>query len=139
MPFIQWDDSFVTGVRQFDEHHRHLMDLLNKTYDDFICEAPDENLKVVLEELIDYTGYHFAAEETWMREQSYPKLAEHKYEHEKFARNVLALQNEFQSGKTSISLDVLKFLKRWLKDHILESDASYSHFMFAKAEQAPSA
>ncbi len=128
MPFIQWDQSFVLGVQQFDEHHQHLVGLINKTYDDFICGAPDETLEVVLTELSDYAGYHFAAEENWMREHSYPHLAEHKIEHGKFAKSVLEFQAAFHDGKASISLEVLTFLKRWLKNHIFESDAAYARF-----------
>jgi hemerythrin len=129
MPFIQWEEGFVTGVGQFDEHHRHLVGLLNKTYDDFICGAPDEDLGVILDELVEYATYHFGAEENWMRDISYPKLSEHKNEHDSFFKKIVAFQNEFHSGKTGISLDVLTFLKRWLKDHILESDAAYGQFI----------
>jgi len=128
MPFIQWDQSFEIGVQQFDEHHQHLVGLINKTYDDFICGAPDESLEFVLEELVVYAGYHFAAEENWMHEHSYPHLADHKIEHDKFAKTVLEFQAAFLDGKAGISLEVLTFLKRWLKNHIFESDAAYARY-----------
>jgi hemerythrin len=126
MPFVQWGAEFVTGIQQFDEHHQHLVELLNKTYDDFICGAPDENLGVILNELVEYARYHFTAEEAWMQEHSYLKQQEHKNEHEKFSRSIVNFQNAFQSGNVNITLEVLTFLKRWLHNHILESDAGYA-------------
>jgi hemerythrin len=129
MPFIEWDISFAIGVQQFDEHHQHLMRLLNKAYDDFICAAPDENLGFILKELIDYAGYHFKAEEDLLLKNSYAKLNEHKGEHELFSQSILKFQNDFHCGKAFISLDVLTFLKKWLHTHILESDAEYGRFI----------
>jgi hemerythrin len=128
MPFIEWDQSFVTGVQQFDEHHKHLVGLINKTHDDFICGAPDESLEVILSELVSYAGYHFTAEETWMLEHSYPQMTEHKNEHAKFTKTVLEFQAAFHERKANISLEVLTFLKRWLNNHIFESDAAYGRF-----------
>ncbi len=67
MPIIEWNEQFVLGVPEFDEHHQHLVMLLNKTYDDFINGASKETLSLILDELIDYATYHFAAEEHWMK------------------------------------------------------------------------
>ncbi|OGU15508.1 MAG: hypothetical protein A2076_12620 [Geobacteraceae bacterium GWC2_53_11] len=129
MPFVEWDTSFNTGITQFDEHHQHLVDLLNKTYDDYILGAPDDAFGAVLTGLIEYAGYHFDAEASWMREHSYPKLTEHLREHDSFVLKATRFQQDFQNGNVSISLDVLTFLKTWLKHHILESDADYGRFI----------
>lgn len=129
MPFVEWNTSFNTGIGEFDEHHHNLVNLLNKTYDDYICGAPDEAFGPILAQLIEYAGYHFAAEDAWMREHSYPQQAEHTLEHDSFIQKITQFQQEFQSGSTNISLDVLTFLKTWLKHHILETDAGYSRFI----------
>lgn len=129
MPFVEWDTSFNTGIAEFDEHHHYLVDLLNKTYDDYIFGAPDEAFADVLTGLVEYAGYHFAAENAWMREHSYPKEAEHTQEHDSFIQKITQFEQDFQNGNSSISLDVLTFLKTWLKHHILESDADYSRFI----------
>jgi hemerythrin len=133
MPFIQWEESFSTGIKQFDDHHRHLVVLLNTTYDNIICEAPYESLGGILDELVDYTIFHFGAEEAWFVANSYSKLSEHKREHENFFQKILVLQDDFHKRKVSISLDVLNLLKNWLRDHILKSDADYGHFTLNRA------
>jgi hemerythrin len=128
MPFIQWEESFSTGIKQFDDHHRHLVDLLNHTYDGIISESPYELLGDVLDELVDYTIFHFGSEEAWLIANSYPKLTEHKREHERFFQKVQMLQDGFHGGKVGISIDLLTLLRNWLKDHILVSDADYGRF-----------
>jgi len=133
MPFIQWEKSFNTGIKQFDDHHRHLVDLLNTTYDNIICQAPYERLGSILDELIDYTIFHFGSEEAWFIANSYPKLAEHKREHESFFQKVQVLQDDFHVGKSSISIDMLMLLRNWLRDHILVSDAEYGCFRTEKS------
>ncbi|NTV48416.1 MAG: hemerythrin family protein [Geobacteraceae bacterium] len=133
MPFVNWDESFETGIKQFDAHHQHLVGLLNKAYDDFICAAPDENLGFIIYELIDYTIYHFTAEEDEMQKHSYPNLVEHKQEHDSFVQRVSGLKDAFDKGNRHLSLEVLTYLKIWLKHHILESDAEIGRFLSVKA------
>jgi hemerythrin-like metal-binding protein len=132
MPFIQWEESFETGIKQFDDHHQQLVDLLNTTYDNIICQAPYERLGNILDELVDYTIFHFGSEEAWLIANSYPKFYEHKREHESFFQKVQVLQDGYHDGKISISIDMLTLLRNWLKDHILVSDAEYGRFRSEK-------
>jgi hemerythrin len=39
---------------------------------------------------------------------------------------VAKLQADFRSGKMTVSLDLMKFLKSWLTSHILENDKKYA-------------
>lgn len=133
---MEWNNTFATGIKQFDRDHKRLVSLLNKSYDDFIFGAPDDNVGIVLNELVSYAGYHFTAEEVWMQENSYPKLAEHKNEHDNFTQNVKELQTGFNNGKGQISLDVLTFLKRWIRNHMLETDAGLGVFLNSKSKSS---
>ena len=128
MSLIEWDKKFELGIQQIDEHHKHLVSLLNKTYEFVTCDAGNHTLEAVLVELIDYASYHFAAEERWMKAHDYPKLPQHEAEHERFTKRVEQIQKDFFSGKTELTLDVLVFLKNWLSFHILSTDAEYGRF-----------
>ena len=132
MPFIEWENSFELGIEKFDDHHRHLVSLINKIYDDYTTEAPSEEVGAVLEKLIDYASYHFITEELWMDKQNYPKRDEHSEEHEKFCRTVIEMKNEYNQGKMNLSLDILIFLKNWLTDHILKTDSEYGVYIASK-------
>lgn len=128
MSFLEWDKNFELGIEQFDGHHKHLVALLNETYDIFTCGGKREALGAVLDKLIDYATYHFAAEEQWMGLQGYDGLTHHREEHTRFSHRVVEIQCDFQKGKTHLSLEVLTFLKNWLSDHILKSDADFGRY-----------
>jgi len=128
MPVMEWDDSFALGINQFDEHHKHLIDLLNMAFDGFTCRLDRDELVVILDDLVDYAMYHFAAEEYWMEVNEYPRVAQHREEHEIFTIKVAAFQNDFLNRKTSLSLEVVQFLMSWLTNHILETDGDYGRF-----------
>ena len=129
MPLLQWDTAFELGIEQFDEHHKHLVMLLNEVYDDFTGGGNAERLGIVLDRLLDYAVYHFMAEEEAMAVSGYPKLARHRKEHRKFTANVLKLKEDFRNGKALLLNEVLAFLRNWLTDHILHADADFGRFV----------
>lgn len=128
MPIVNWDDRFKVGNKEVDEHHQHLVGLLNKTYDYLTSAAPIEKLKEVVKELDDYATYHFTCEEHWMLESSYPHFADHKREHETFREKIGELQRQ---GETEghFSLTLLIFLINWFTTHILSTDSNYHHYV----------
>jgi hemerythrin len=128
MPILEWNKDFELGIKQFDEHHQHLVALLNKTGEIFTGGASQEAIGEILDKLIDYATYHFAAEEQWMTAHGYDGLAEHHNEHVRFSLKVVEIQKDFHDGRTRLSMEVLLFLKNWLTDHILKTDAEYGRF-----------
>jgi len=129
MPIVEWNDRFVLGVQQFDEHHQHLVGLLNSAYDDFTADASAESVDAILDELVDYATYHFAVEEHWMREQSYPDVAEHAEEHERFVGRLTQMMKDLRQNKNLLMLEVITFLHNWLIEHILKVDAEYGRYI----------
>ena len=134
MSFMKWLPSFELGIEEFDEHHKHLVHLLNMTYDGLSYGAEHDELGAVLDELIGYAMYHFAAEEHWMKMHEYPVLLEHIGEHEKFCKRIVTVQNDFHRGKSNLGIEVVQFLNSWLADHILETDAEYGRFVSKRVE-----
>lgn len=128
MALIEWQDSFNTGIPPIDGHHRHLVKLLNNSYDSVICGAPQESIRATLTELTDYALYHFVTEEFWMSQNSYPGLAAHILEHDLFTSRLREIGEDFAAGKNSLTLEVLLFLRDWLSDHILASDADFGRY-----------
>lgn len=132
MPIVAWDDCLLTGLATVDEHHRHLVELLNKTYDNFVEKGSEAGMGNVLEELIDYATYHFAHEEQMMADTAYPDRAVHLLEHERFAGRVREIHRDFVAGSIPISLEVISFLKNWLINHISNTDSKFGAFAAAK-------
>lgn len=128
MALMLWDPSFELGIHEFDEHHKQLVHLLNLSYDSFCFEAEHNELGAVLDELVDYATYHFAAEEHWMEACNYPGKSQHFEEHGRFSGRIVEIRNDFHIRKAHLNLEVMQFLKNWLIDHILKTDAAYAQF-----------
>lgn len=129
MQKLEWSDKYLLGVKEFDEDHEHLFDLIIKSCDLIENTAPHARIEMILDELFEYAAYHFAAEEEWMNDHSYPKLSEHIAEHDIYRKKVAAFQNDFLAGKASPKLHLFSFLTEWLANHILETDFQYARFI----------
>ena len=128
MPLMKWYKNYELEIKVIDDHHKHLLGLLNKVFDDFTSGVSQESLCVVLDQLVDYTKYNFATEEHWMLVHEYPGLAKHLEEHEIFTNRVVAIQNKFHNAETNLFPEVLQFLQNWISYHILKTDAEYGRF-----------
>ncbi|MBJ6798770.1 bacteriohemerythrin [Geomonas propionica] len=122
MPIVTWDGTLAVGHDMIDQHHEHLLELLNKTYDEFCEQKSKQGLEAVLDELIDYATYHFGQEELLMEQTDFPGKEEHLREHAYFARRVGEIQKDILAGTGHLSLEVISFLRNWLVNHISQKD-----------------
>jgi len=107
------------GVPLVDEDHKKLVSMVNELFSACFAGVGDEAVSAILDKVIDYTQYHFAHEEEFLRERASPSLEPHAEEHRKLTEQVLAIR---QQGASALSEDVLEFLRDWLTHHILETD-----------------
>jgi len=128
VPIMEWQETFRIGISQFDDHHQHLVGLLNSTYDNFVKGLPAEDVATVLNALVDYADYHFKAEEQWMLANNYPYLDRHASEHKGFEAKVAEMHRDYGEGKETI-LGILTFLVDWLSEHIFVTDADLGRFV----------
>jgi len=137
MAIFTWEDRFLTRVLQIDQHHLHLVSLLNNLHEDFISHASIDRLNALFFELIDYATYHFSAEEQLMQEHSYPGITTHKSEHALFAKEVAEIHGNHLKRQQPLFLEILVFLQNWLTSHILKSDVALGRFLASKAFGEP--
>jgi hemerythrin-like metal-binding protein len=124
--FIEWNDTYATRIDEIDGHHKKLIELLNRSYVLIMQEAEQTELSQLLDELIDYAGYHFAAEEHIMRQHHYSDLDRHVIAHFSFINSVLSFRKEMNQGRNYLSIEIFDFIKNWLLDHILKVDSEMS-------------
>ena len=120
--FVEWNNAFSVKIDLIDGHHKKLIDLLNRSYLLIMQEAGQEQLSRLLEELIEYAQYHFAAEEELMKRHQYQDLEKHVIEHFSFINKVLSLRKELSEDKRYLSIEIFDFIKEWLLHHILNVD-----------------
>jgi hemerythrin len=133
MPLMEWNDRMSVGVEIFDNEHKKLVGLLNTLFDAIQVGKGKEALAKILDELIDYTKNHFAHEEQLMTKHGYQDLSAHMKEHDDLAKQVLEVQRKYHAGSTStLSMEVMNFLKNWLIKHIQGTDKKYGPFLKGK-------
>jgi hemerythrin len=132
MALLNWKNEYSVNIKEIDDQHRRLVDMINELHEAMVQQKAKEALGSVLSKLVNYAATHFATEERLMQGNGYPEYAEHKEKHEKMTAKVLALQKEWQAGRTTLGIEVSQFLKDWLDKHILGTDKKYAPFLNSK-------
>ncbi len=130
---FEWKDLYSTGIHSVDAQHRNLFAVAEDLYAAMSTGQGKASVGRTLDRLVQYTASHFSHEERLMRLYDYPDLAAHKAEHDKLTSQVLAFQADFRSGKVTMTVQLLHFLKGWLQNHIVGSDLKYAPFLKDKA------
>ena len=132
MALITWNDGYSVKVKQFDEQHKKLIDMVNDLHDAMKVGKGKEILEKILAALIQYTGTHFANEERLMKLHNYPGYEQHKKEHNLLVLQVIDVQRKYHDGGAVLSQSVMTFLKEWLQKHIQGTDKNYAPFLNGK-------
>ena len=119
-------EEYKIGVELIDEQHKKLFELADKAYmllkNDFALDKYDKIVEII-EELKDYTIFHFKSEEEYMESINYKRLFTQKIEHAEFIKKLDAidLKNVDENQDESL-VEMLNFLNDWLTEHILRND-----------------
>jgi len=129
MDLIVWDDSLNTGISLIDAQHKVLINKLNKLNSCMEDNKVTENLNVLLDELLEYTFYHFEIEENYFSEFSYENEEEHIKQHDKFRNYLKEFLSKKEKNEEVLSRELLEFLKKWIDHHIRKVDMEYVAFL----------
>ena len=132
MELFEWNDEYLVNIKSIDEQHKKLVEIINKLNEAMYEGQGCEMLEPVLKELVEYTKTHFANEENLLSTNGYPDYEEHKKKHDDLTKEAVDLQKQFEGGRIMITMQVMKFLKDWLSNHILNTDKKYSSFLNGK-------
>lgn len=124
--FITWKDFYSVGCRELDEQHKQILGIINNLYSALQSGTERENVKGLLDQLVQYTVDHFQHEEELMKEWGYPEVDQHGAIHERMTRKTIDLRKRF--GTVS-GQDLLIFLKEWWINHICGNDKQYSAYI----------
>lgn len=132
MEYMKWDEKFNVNVKIVDEQHQHLVSLLNDIHAAVVNGSEQGVLAKILDDLVDYTVYHFTTEEDIFKKYNYPEAEIHKKQHDGLTKQVVDLQTNFKDGSATISFELLDFLQDWLGNHIIGSDMKFKEFFHEK-------
>lgn len=74
-------------------------------------------LEHTIDQMVEYTEYHFTTEERLMAIHAYPNTEAHLEQHRQFKERSLQLRQQYASGQRAISIHTLTFLCEWLLYH----------------------
>ena len=126
MPLMIWDASFSVNVKEIDNQHMKLMEMLNQLHDAMKIGKGKDAIGPLIKNLVKYTETHFALEERYFEKFRYEEASSHKLAHQVFIDKVSAFQDDFTSGKSTLTMEIMSFLKDWLVSHIKGTDKRYS-------------
>jgi hemerythrin len=129
MAMLAWNDHLSVNIREIDDQHKKLVDMVNNLHDAMKGGKADSVIFKIVDEMKRYAATHFATEEKHMKAQAYPAFATHKAEHDKFVAKVVQVEADCKSGKCAMSMDILNFLSNWLVTHIKGTDKKYGPFL----------
>ena len=123
---VEWDDKYKLGVEEIDKQHKKLFDLAEEIYNLLKSNLfVDKYNKIIdlINELRDYTAFHFSEEEKYMESIKYKKLFTHKIEHLKFIDTVTKIDlDKIDENQDAYILELLDFVTDWIDNHILNTD-----------------
>jgi len=132
MAMVAWNENLSVKVAEIDTQHKKLVAMINELYDAMKVGKGKEVTGKILNGLISYTVTHFQQEERYFDKFGYPDKMNHKKEHADFVKKVSGFKNDFESGKVSLTIEVMNFLSDWLFKHIKVTDKGYSKFFNEK-------
>jgi len=122
MEFFKWHEKYSVGVEEIDLQHKKLFDIINRMLG-HLGKASKEELRAQLSEMIDYTTFHFQAEQKYL--EKHPDFQEHLQEHDIFLKKNAAISQSIEENDQDVSLEIVNFLLKWLKNHILKTDVLF--------------
>lgn len=123
---FEMKEKYKTGIAFIDEEHKKLFEIAERAYQ--LLKNPYEvdkfdNVVAVIEELREYTVYHFKDEEKYMESINYKRLFTQKIDHAKFIEKLYEVDlNKIDENPDEAIMGILTFLNDWLINHILEKD-----------------
>ncbi len=126
---IKWSDEYSIGIDYIDQDHKKLVNLLNQfsiAYDYAQCEDFERE---ALDDLVNYTMYHFKREEKLMADYGYPGLVEHQEEHHAMIDTINDYVKIYNKEGHDSLKQVTNLLTYWLINHIQESDKQYRDYL----------
>ncbi len=132
MALVTWNEDLSVNVAQIDLQHKELINMINDLHEAMKQRRAKDVLRKIIDGLINYTAKHFKLEEDYFAQFDYPETAHHKREHAAFVQKVTEFSVDFENGKKSLTIEVMKFLGDWMQKHIKGTDQKYTQFFNAK-------
>lgn len=123
---INWSEDYLIGVKSIDEQHKQLFEIANRIYNllknRLITDKYDDIIEII-DELKNYTIYHFQAEEDYMESIQYKRFLSQKIAHNDFLEKIETIDlKKIDVNQNEYLINILDFVCDWLVLHIIQED-----------------
>ena len=133
---FEWKDRYSFGMASIDKQHKKLFEIgaqasdlagRNDAYDHY------DEIMGVINELLEYTEYHFKFEENLMKEYGFDGLEKQAQEHSFYVSKIRSIcSKDIDNDQQKTTTEIVDFLSDWISSHILFSDRNYATFFKTK-------
>lgn len=133
---FKWKDEYKCDVSNIDEQHQRLFEIGSRIY--YMASLKDgidhyDEIISVMEELKEYTQYHFDFEEKLLLKNDYPQYEIHKIEHDFFIKKIQRIgKKDLEDQQNEAIMELISFVADWITSHILKTDFQYKEFLNQK-------
>lgn len=90
-----WKTIYNVGVSELDDQHREIINILNELA--YLLQEGRGNLNNSLDKLVEYTNFHFQAEESYCTKCNYPFIDNDLKEHRELRERIFYLKDRFET------------------------------------------
>lgn len=121
---IVFGPELVLGIGVIDDQHKRIVQYYNNLVNSFNNDVP--GMLHILDELINYTLFHFFNEEKFLETINYPEFTVHKKKHLSLINELKTLNAELQlRDSKEIKEKILSVSRDWIVFHIMIEDRMY--------------
>ena len=121
---IVFGPELVLGIGVIDDQHKRIVQYYNNMVNSFNNDLP--RMSQILDELINYTLFHFYNEENFLVAINYTEFAGHKRKHASLIDELKTLAAELRlNDSKEIKEKILSVSRDWIVFHIMIEDSMY--------------
>ena len=136
MAAFKWKEEYNLNIEEIDKQHKKLMEIGERAYDIAIIDDGYDRydeIMTIIDELLDYTKYHFEYEEKMLKEHNYDHIHDQEEAHGFYVYKINEVASrddeEIDDNQRKVVLEIIDFLSEWISTHINVEDRKYALFL----------
>lgn len=129
---FEWKERYNLHIEEIDKQHKRLFAIGARVYDLAVLDDSYDHydeIQEMLNELLEYTEYHFNYEENIMKTHNYTGFTQQLHEHRFYINKIKTISNrDIDEDQHQAVLDIVDFLSEWISSHILFEDRKYAAY-----------